>query len=91
MGANFRVHTSYVKSEFGRNDESRHRPNGPTHRVSHQGRCYLSTRSQSQTRNYERPMGQRAERRRFIRTIETIQEDVHAREKCFPQSSPILQ
>ena len=39
----------------------------------------------------ERPMGQRAERRRPIRTIETIQENIHSREKCFSQSSPILQ
>ena len=44
----------------------------------------------SQTRNYEISLGQRAERRRPIRTIETIQENIHTREKCFSQSSPIL-
>ena len=34
----------------------------------------MGTRSQSQTQNYERPIGQRAERLRSIRTIRTIQE-----------------
>ena len=85
VGTDFRVHTSYVQWEFRRNDGPRHRSNGPTYRVSHR------TRSQSQTRNYERSMGQRAETRRPIRTIETIQENIHTREKCFSQSSPILQ
>ena len=37
MGTNFRVHIPYVQPKSRRNDGSRHRSNGPTHRVSHQG------------------------------------------------------
>ena len=42
MGANLRVHTSYLQSKSRQSDGSRHRPNGPPYRVPHQGRCYLA-------------------------------------------------
>ena len=54
------------------------------HTVSHKGRCYLGTRSQGQTRNHERLIGQRAERGRLIRTFEIIQKDIQTRKKRVP-------
>ena len=75
MGTNLRVHTSHVQSKSRRNDGSRPASNGPAYRVSHQGDVTWALGPKTK-RNYEGSMGQRAERCKPIRNIETSHREI---------------